>query len=206
MDEKSEVYVEKLLSTKPPSTSKKCKFLASVLKDALAKCHSSRGNVSVSSPEAEEAASVFDEEEEVFVSEIISKYMELKLKRKATVSWALSPEAEELTVTPKAVQRHGSYGDERGELFSAGSRLSRCSSATSFDAFVSVKTRFSRSSSMNKIDFQDFSRQSVFLDLLHCEGWPFGLCRKALLLPPPLKSPSDSWSWKKSGRIVKVDG
>ncbi|KAK4429019.1 hypothetical protein Salat_1201900 [Sesamum alatum] len=190
----------------PPNTSKKCKFLASALKDAFAKCHSSRGNVSVSSPEPEEVATGFDEEEEVFVSEIISKYMELKLKRKATVTWALSPEAGELMVTPKAVERHGSCGDEQEELFSAGSRLSRCSSATSFDAFVSVKTRFSRSSSLNKIDFQDFSRRSIILELLHCEGWPFGLCRKALLLPPPLKSPSDSWSWKKSGRIVKIDG
>ncbi|KAL0360811.1 UNVERIFIED_CONTAM: hypothetical protein Sradi_3765600 [Sesamum radiatum] len=152
--------------TLPPNTSKKCKFLASVLKDAFAKCHSSQRNVSVSSPEAEEPASVFDEEEE----------------------------KQELMITPKAVQRHGSCGDEREELFSAGSRLSRCSSATSFDAFVSVKTRFSRSSSLNRIDFQDFRRRSVILDLLHCEGWPFGLCRKALLLPPPLKSPSDSWS------------
>ncbi|KAL2249630.1 uncharacterized protein LOC105166239 isoform X1 [Sesamum indicum] len=190
----------------PPNTSKKCKFLASVLKDAFAKCHSYGGNISVSSPEAEEPASFFDEEEEVFVSEIISKYVESKLKRKSTVRWGLSPEAEELMVTPKAVQRHGCCGDEREELFSAASRLSRCSSATSFDEFVSVKTRFSRSSSLNKIDFQDFSRRSVILDLLHCEGWPFGLCRKALLLPPPLKSPADSWSWKKSGRIVKIDG
>ncbi|KAI3465372.1 hypothetical protein Pfo_022035 [Paulownia fortunei] len=194
----------------PPTPSKRCKFLASVLKDAFAKCHSSRGKLSVSSTEAEEPANDFDEEE-VFVSAVISKYMESKCKRKSTIGidnikWALSPEAGDLMVTHKGMQRQGSCGENREELFSAGSRLSRCSSATSYDAFVSVRTRFSRSSSLNKIDFQDFIKRSIILEFFHCEGWPFGLCRKALLLPPLPKSPSDSWSWRKSGRMIKIHG
>ncbi|PIN12807.1 hypothetical protein CDL12_14570 [Handroanthus impetiginosus] len=194
----------------PPNTTKRCKFLASVLKDAFAKFHS-RGKLSVSSPETEESASDFDEEEEVFVSAIISKYMESKCRRKSTLGidslkWALSPEEWDLMVTPNAMHQQVSCRDNGEEFLSAGSRLPRCSSATSFDAFVSAKTCFSRSSSLNNIDFQDFSKRSIILELLHCEGWPFGLCRKALLLPPLPKSPSDSWSWRKSGRMIKIHG
>lgn len=123
---------------------------------------------------------------QVFVSAIISKYMESKCKKRA-----LSPEPGIFMVTPKALH--------------CSSRLSRCSSATCFDAFVSVKTRFSRSSSLNKIDFLDLSKKSV-VEVLQCEGWPFGLCRRSLLLPPLPKSPPDSWSWRKNGGTVKTHG
>ncbi|KAG8377638.1 hypothetical protein BUALT_Bualt08G0053800 [Buddleja alternifolia] len=175
----------------PPNPPKRFKCLASSLKDAFSKCHSFQDKLSVASPESEELVTDFDEEEEIFVSAIISKYVESKSKRKSAIGmdsfkWALSP--------------------DRAEFYSADSRLSRCSSAMSFDEFVSVKTRCSRSSSLNKIDFLDFGRRSVILEFIHCEGWPFGLCRKALLLPPLPKSPSDSWSWRKSGKMIKVHG
>lgn len=189
----------------------RCKFLSSSLKDTFSKCPLYPGKLSVSSSEAGEAAIGFDEEDEVFVSAIISKYMESKCKRKSAIGienfrWAASP--EHFLLAQKATRKQpGSSGESREECSSAGSRLSRCSSATSYDAFFSVKTRFSRSSSFNRIDFQDFSKRSVLiLELFNCEGWPFGLCKKAFLLPPLPKSPSDSWSWRKSGGMAKTHG
>lgn len=138
--------------------------------------------------------------------------MESKCKRKSAIGvealrWALSP--QHFLLARRGRWRSGGSGESREESSSgAGSRrLSRCSSATSYDAFFSVKMRFSRSSSLNKIDSQDLSKQSiVILELLKYEGWPFGLCKKAFLLPPLPKSPSDSWSWRKSGGIATVHG
>ncbi|XP_057786287.1 uncharacterized protein LOC131003755 [Salvia miltiorrhiza] len=176
---------------------KKCKCLASVLKHTFAKCHFLRGNLH-STPEPEEPPNDFDQEEEIFVSAIISKYMESKSKRKSSnfgidsIYWAAAGEIE-----------RGENGVENAEeYFSAGSGVS------SFDAFVTAKTTcLSRCSSFNAVDFQDFDkRRSLILELIHCQGWPFGLWRKALLLPPLPKSPSDSWLWTKSGRIVKIIG
>ncbi|GFP94540.1 hypothetical protein PHJA_001598400 [Phtheirospermum japonicum] len=189
----------------PSHPSRKCKCLILALKDAFAKCHSFRGKVTHSSLELDEPISIFDdEEEEIFVSAIISKYMESKSKRKSNIgidsfNWALSP---------AAVKKYGNCVENVDEFWSANSRLSRCSSDTSFDAFVSAKTCLSRCSSLNGIDhFQDFGgnrRSSVILELMNCEGWPFGLCRKALLLPPLPKSPADSWSWRKSGGMIRI--
>lgn len=89
------------------------------------------------------------------------------------------------------------------EFLSAGSRLSRCSSVTSLDAFATAKTCLSRCSSLSRNEFQHYDRQrSIILEFIHCQGWPFGLCRKALLLPPLPKSPADSWLWSKSCRII----
>ncbi|KAL3840381.1 hypothetical protein ACJIZ3_024972 [Penstemon smallii] len=189
----------------PNNLSKRCKYLiiASTLKDAFSKCHSFSEKLSVlSHEEKEEGETSTDivEEEEVFVSAVISKYMESKSKRKFTFAndglyWALSP----LTAAGPKKQEDGGE-----EFFSVGSRLSRCSSASSFEAFVSVKTRFSRCSSLNNIDFpKDFGRKrSIIVEFCHYEGWPFGLGRKAFLPPLP-KSPSDSWSWRK--KTIKIN-
>ncbi|KAK6118893.1 hypothetical protein DH2020_047346 [Rehmannia glutinosa] len=200
----------------PNNPSKRCKcILTSALKDAFTKCHSFQDKLPDSTPESEELVSNFDEEEEIFVSAIISKYMESKSKRKSNIYidsfyWALSPEAGDFITTPKkSVKRsQDNGGKNEDEFWSAGSRLSRCSSDTTFDAFVSAKTCLSRCSSLNRIDnFHDYGkRKSIILEFIHCEGWPFGLCRKALLLPPLPKSPADSWSWRKSGRMVKIHG
>lgn len=151
--------------------------------------------------------------EQVFVSAIISKYKESKCKRKSSgidsFNWAFSPTAGELFITSKSV-KETSNEEDRYEFLTVGSHLSRSSSATSFDAYISVKTCLSRCSSLSsidslsKIDYKDSHRRSIIQELCQCEGWPFGLCRKALLLPPLPKSPSDSWSWRKSARMVKI--
>lgn len=148
---------------------------------------------------------------QVFVSAVISKYMESKEKRKSSLAgdsfcWAFSPRRD-LCMTPKGMEgKGGNQQDEaREEIFlTPRSRLSRSTSLSSMDAFSSAKTTFSRCSSMSRIDFPDYRRRRLIIqELRHCEGWPFGLCKRVLLLPPLPKSPSDSWSWRKSTRMVK---
>ncbi|XP_075087133.1 uncharacterized protein LOC107830574 isoform X1 [Nicotiana tabacum] len=193
-----------------PNTSKRFKFLASTLKDAFSNCHSFRKS-SHSTPEEDDPICDYDnEDEQVFISAVISKYMELKCRRKTNNStdkftWAFSPTTGDLFISARLRQKEEDNEDqekeEREDFYSVASRLSPCSSSTSFEAFVTAKTIFSRSSSVDRIDFQDLWRHSVIQEFSHCEGWPFGLYQKALLLPPLPKSPSDSWSWRKSAGI-----
>ncbi|KAL7085192.1 hypothetical protein ACP275_14G266800 [Erythranthe tilingii] len=201
----------------PPNHSKKSKCIASSLKSAFTNFPSFRAKL----PQTEEPVVNFHQEDEIFVSTIISKYLESKSKRKSSndniiIGADLRSFFYLATVSRPPVAISG--GGDAEEYFSAtGCLLSRCSSAsagtTTFDdAFVSAKTRLSRCSSLDtntnivSNDFQDFDRRrSIIAELIqYCEGWPFGLCRKAILLPPLPKSPADSWSWiKSSGRIVK---
>ncbi|KAE8683343.1 hypothetical protein F3Y22_tig00111210pilonHSYRG00375 [Hibiscus syriacus] len=110
--------------------------------------------------------------------------------------------SESLYITSKQGKQRGG-DDKEDELFSIGSCFSLYSSGASKEAFVSANTDFSRRSSLNKIDFpeiwrldlQDSRRRSIIYELCDCEGWPFGLCKKTVLLPPLPKSPSESWSW-----------
>lgn len=148
---------------------------------------------------------------QVVVSAIRSKAME-KLKRRHSnladsFSWVYSPTTGEFYMTSKGGQRKEDYDDEDDdmeEFVTVGSCLSCCSTALSREAYYSIKSNFSRSSSLNGLDFQEFWRRSIIRELCHCEGWPFGLGRKAVLLPPLPKSPSESWKWRKGSRIVKM--
>ncbi|XP_031119458.1 uncharacterized protein LOC116022740 [Ipomoea triloba] len=188
----------------PSNPSKRCKFLPSTLKDAFANCRNFRGKLSGTRPEDGGATSdeEEDDEDEVFVSAVISKYMESKIKRKTSITWdkfgwAFSPAAGDLFTTAKAAPAPAE--EEEDEFMSVGTHLSRCSSAGSLEAFFSAKTTscLSRCSSLGRIEFPEYRRRSsIILEFSHCEGWPFGLCRKAVLLPPLPKSPSDSWLWR----------
>ncbi|NP_001352317.1 uncharacterized protein LOC104645200 [Solanum lycopersicum] len=199
------------LNQESPNHSKRFKLLVSTVKDAFANCHSFRKR-SHSSPEEDDPSCDYDDEQ-VFISAVISQYMELKCRRKTAITtdkftWAFSPTTGDLFISARLRQKEEDNEDqeteEREDFYSVASRLSPCSSATSFEAFVTAKTVFSRSSSLDSIDFQDLRRHSVIQELSDCEGWPFGLYRKALLLPPLPKSPSDSWSWRKSASMVKM--
>lgn len=145
---------------------------------------------------------------QVVVSAIRSRAME-KLRKKPSnltdsFSWVYSPITRELYITKKGVEPK--EDDDGEEFISVNScfSCSCCSSAASRDVFLSVKTSFSRSSSFNGLDLLDFQRRSIIQELCHCEGWPFGLCRKAVLLPPLPKSPSESWSWRKGTKMVRT--
>ncbi|KAI3767374.1 hypothetical protein L2E82_17470 [Cichorium intybus] len=192
----------------PPNPSKRCKFI----KDALATCHTFCRKLSSETLEHEQEdddASNYDDQQEVFVSAVISKYMEAKSKRKVGLTvdsfiWGFSP-TELLPARNETL--HAYAGDVEGndEFYSTCSHLSRSSSSTTAQAFMSVKTNLSRCSSMSSIEFPIVRRRrSIMRELCHCEGWPFGLCRKALLVPPLPKSPSESWMWRKSTRLIKI--
>ncbi|CAN6682120.1 unnamed protein product [Malus baccata var. baccata] len=192
-----------------PNPSKRCKFLAACLTDAFANCHTGR-KLSVSSHAEECLTSDFDEEQEVIVSAIRSRAME-KLRRKPrsfsdSFSFVYSSKSGDLFITQKGVEKQEDHeDDEKADFLSVASCLSCCSSdAASRDVFLSVKTSLSRCSSLNGIEFRDFPNQSIIQQFRHCEGWPFGLCRKAVLLPPLPKSPSESWLWKKGTKFVKM--
>ncbi|XP_044476087.1 uncharacterized protein LOC123203704 [Mangifera indica] len=204
----------------PPEDSKRCKLLAMVLKNVCSncQCHSDSGRLSLSSPVEEFQTTDFNQEQEVVVSEIRSRAME-KLRRKSSpvtdsLAWVVSPRSRELYL--KAHQQKDDEDEEdeedgRDEFFSVGSSFPCYSSAVSREAYYPVKTNFSCCSpglkgfdfqEFQKLDFQDLQR-SIIQELCLCEGWPFGLCRRAVLLPPLPKSPSESWSWHKGTKIAK---
>ncbi|KAL1112156.1 hypothetical protein V6Z11_D02G108700 [Gossypium hirsutum] len=178
-----------------PRQSKRCKFLATVLKEAFSNCRTFNGRRSDSGLEEEYSTSDINDVSQEVVSEIRSRAMEKMKHRPSLVaesfSWVLSPSKQAKGRDKDEIE------DEADEFFSIGS------------SFLSANTDFSRSSSINKIDFpeiwkfdfRDFSRRSIIHELCHCEGWPFGLCKKTVLLPPLPKSPSESWSWRKGTKL-----
>lgn len=100
----------------------------------------------------------------------------------------------------------GNEDNTGDEFYSVQSFLTCCSSAATKEAFFSVEANFSPCSSLNGFDFldEDHKRRAILQEICHCEGWPFGLCRKAVLLPPLPKSPSESWSWSKGTKIIRT--
>ncbi|XP_038884891.1 uncharacterized protein LOC120075509 [Benincasa hispida] len=195
----------------PPNPSRKC-FLAGALKDAFCNCHTFSKQLPNSNDKDEYSTSDFDDQEEEIVSEIRSRAME-KLKRKTNLSdsfsWVFSPATKELYVTSMEIEKMDESGNEDNtgdEFYSVQSFLTCCSTAATNEAFFSVEANFSRCSSLNGLNFldEDLKRRTILQEVFHCEGWPFGLCRKAVLLPPLPKSPSESWSWNKGTKIVKT--
>ncbi|KAL9255282.1 hypothetical protein AKJ16_DCAP23583 [Drosera capensis] len=96
--------------------------------------------------------------------------------------------------------------DDEDEFLTARSSATNCSSAADTEAFFSVKTMFS-CSDVNPVKAEYLAephRRSVMQEFSHCEGWPFGLCRKTLMNPPLPNPPSAPWSWYKDGvKIVR---
>lgn len=136
-----------------------------------------------------------------------------KLKRKTNLSdsfsWVFSPATKELYITSVEIEKMDESGNEDNtgdEFYSVQSFLTYCSTAATNEAFFSVEGNFSRCSSLNGLNFldEDLKRRTILQEVFHCEGWPFGLCRKAVLLPPLPKSPSESWSWSKGTKVVKT--
>lgn len=195
----------------PPNhtATKRYKCLAATLKEAFSHCRTSRGRLSTASLDEECPNSDFDEEQEVVVSAVKSRAME-RQKHKPSVardnfSWVYSPETRELYITQMVAlhEREDVDDDQKEEFLSVKSCFSCHSSRLSGELFYSVKTNFSPCSSLNDLDFSEYWRRSIIQELCHCEGWPFGLCRKAVLLPPLPKSPSESWLWRKKQQSTK---
>ncbi|XP_078156863.1 uncharacterized protein LOC144552742 isoform X2 [Carex rostrata] len=79
------------------------------------------------------------------------------------------------------------------------------------EAFFSMKSNFSRCSSQGATASWDENKgvkayQSVLEEFNHLEGWPFGLCRRPLVLPPLPNMPADSWMWHRRKSETKSFG
>ncbi|GAB4852111.1 hypothetical protein Ancab_016301 [Ancistrocladus abbreviatus] len=198
------------------TSSNRCRFLTSALKDAFSNCHTCKPRQSFSAPEEDTPISDLDDEQEVIVSMVRSRAMEAKFRRRNflrndSFSSVFHPTLGEVFVRAAAKNKSDNNNDEeRDEFLSVKSHFSvSCySTAADTEAFFSVNTNFSRCTSLNLdagLDcFLDLQRRSIIQEFCHCEGWPFGLCRKAVLLPPLPKSPSESWSWHKGARTLKA--
>ncbi|KAI3938139.1 hypothetical protein MKW98_018695 [Papaver atlanticum] len=158
-----------------------------------------------------------DDEQEVVIRAIRARAMEARLRRKngytttQNLLQVLNSMNTELINNPNQIsspQTEEEEDEEKETYFSAGSCFSRCSSASgevlsqcsygSREVFFSPRSCSSRCSSKKVTEFFDVNeRFSKTKEPCHCEGWPFGLCRKAMLLPPLPNSPSESWSWRK---------
>ncbi|CAL1371702.1 unnamed protein product [Linum trigynum] len=192
----------------PQNTSKKCKFLmVSTLKDAFSICRSCGGHISPLKQQQDEdhvpntTTGLKNYEQEVVVSTIRSRAMEKSKQKVFVITDSFSGD---LFFSPE--KQKDREVDKEEDFYSVGSCLSRCSSSLSKggEEFFSVKTNLSRCSSLSQVEYPSIHRcGSILQELCHCEGWPFGLCRKAVLLPPLPKSPSESWLWQKGTRSAR---
>ncbi|KAL9247612.1 hypothetical protein vseg_021027 [Gypsophila vaccaria] len=121
---------------------------------------------------------------------------------------------ENCTVKPKEEIKED--GEDENDEF-ASVHLS-FTSVDDYEVFYSVRANFSCCSSLKDpglaeskwwtaevLDSAELRRRAIIQEFCHCKGWPFGLCRKTLLLPPLPKSPSESWSWCKiPAKVVKT--
>ncbi|XP_057720946.1 uncharacterized protein LOC130935277 [Arachis stenosperma] len=195
----------------PNHHTKRCKIFAATIKEVFSfNCQNSCRKLSIASLDDEEFPAITDleEEQQVVVMAVRSRQAMEKQKHKPGLYVTQ-------TITTKEKKEGGNeeeHDDQREEFCSVKSCFSCCSSsnaaAVSDEAFCSVKTNLSRcNSSINEavelFPPPEYWRRSIIRELCHCEGWPFGLCRKAVLLPPLPKSPSESWLSSKIQRSSK---
>lgn len=182
--------------------------VATGLKDALTHCYKCKGRkVSLSDHEDNDEKLIgdFNYDHEIVVFQIRSQAME-KLRQKPRICM------ERLTYHSK--EEPNIEKEEGIEFCSVGSSFSECcTSDLSVEAYMTAKTEFSRCSSLKGEELENqwkmyylngIRKGSVIQELCHCQGWPFGLGRKASLLPPLPKSPAESWSWRKPNRVAPI--
>ncbi|CAF2054024.1 hypothetical protein HID58_069466 [Brassica napus] len=182
--------------------------VATGLKDALTHCYECKGRkVSLSDHEDNDEKLIrdFNYDHEIVVFQIRSQAME-KLRQKPRICM------ERLTYHSK--EEPNIEKEEGIEFCSVGSSFSECcTSDLSVEAYMTAKIEFSRCSSLKGEELENqwkmyylngIRKGSVIQELCHCQGWPFGLGRKASLLPPLPKSPAESWSWRKPNRVAPI--
>ncbi|GAB2214283.1 hypothetical protein Droror1_Dr00018625 [Drosera rotundifolia] len=183
------------------------------LKGALSMCDCRKSSLAFSSPEEYIPITTDDySEHEVIVALIRARAVEAEYKHGISqvteqYSSAFNSSVIELHVAASRAQKAKNDEDEdEDEFLTARSSASYCSSSADTEAFFSVKTIFS-CSDVNSVKSEYLAephRRSVMQEFSHCEGWPFGLCRKTLMNPPPPNPPSAPWLWYKDGvKIVR---
>ncbi|XP_058089065.1 uncharacterized protein LOC131235946 [Magnolia sinica] len=176
--------------TKSPSIP--CKFFLSALKDAFGQCHVFPiGRQSPLSLEDENPTSDIEDDQAVIILAVRSGAMKAKLRRKGSLTmeslcWVLSPATGELFIAPKGGKDEDHEEEDEDE------------------AFFSVKSCFSHSSSASGVECKHVRSRSVLEEFCYLEGWPFGLYRKMMMLPPLPLSPSESWSWYRGNQTLMM--
>ncbi|CAL9217957.1 unnamed protein product [Arabidopsis halleri] len=183
--------------------------VATGVRDAITYCYRCKGRkVTISDQEDDDdnkPIGDFDYDHEVVVFEIRSRAMEkLRKKRKTGIDG----------LTCKFMKEYDIEKEEGNEFCSVRSSFSECCmSDMSIEGYMTAKTEFSRNSSLNGLELEnqwkiyyvnEIRKGSVIQEFCHCQGWPFGLGRKAALLPPLPKSPAESWSWRKPTRVTPI--
>ncbi|XP_010461542.1 PREDICTED: uncharacterized protein LOC104742257 [Camelina sativa] len=182
---------------------------ATGVRDAFTYCYRCKGRkVTLSDHEEDDdnkPIGDFNYDHEDVVFEIRSRAME-KLRKKSRIGM------ERLTYQP--TKECDIEKEEGNEFCSVRSSFSECCmSDLSIEGYLTAKTEFSKNSSLKGLELEnqwkmhyvnEIRKGSVIQELCHCQGWPFGLGRKAAMLPPLPKSPAESWSWRKPTRVTPV--
>ncbi|ESQ30867.1 hypothetical protein EUTSA_v10011797mg [Eutrema salsugineum] len=181
------------------------------LRDAFTYCYRCKGRkVTLSDhhddDDDDKLTGDFDYDHEIVVFQIRSRAME-KLRQKPRISM-------ERQITYQSKEESDIEKEEGIEFCSVGSSFSECChSDLSIEGYMTAKTEFSRCSSLEGVELEnqwkvyyvkELRKKSVIQELCHCQGWPFGLGRRAALLPPLPKSPAESWSWRKPNRVAPI--
>ncbi|RRT83243.1 hypothetical protein B296_00000417 [Ensete ventricosum] len=112
------------------------------------------------------------------------------------LAWAMSPTTGRVRMTPM----RKTDGEEEGDC----GGYEEDDDDDESEAFFSVKSWLSCCSTDGSTESKEISGGSILEEFRHCEGWPFGLCRRAVLLPPLPSSPSDSWMWHKRNLVSRT--
>ncbi|KAF3773435.1 hypothetical protein EJ110_NYTH55268 [Nymphaea thermarum] len=172
----------------------KMSSLCGPMKDALSLCSFSAVQEDSFDSESEELPPTNFDIQHAIISAMRSRATEARQRPKScsslsdSLQWVFSPMTGEFTIAPReshSAALPGPKEDDRRE--------------DETEAYFSVKSSFSRCSSIAEVEFKDVGRWwQLINDLGRCEGWPFGLlCPKSVLLPPLPSAPSESWVWRK---------
>ncbi|KAG6532350.1 uncharacterized protein LOC121975356 [Zingiber officinale] len=175
--------------------------LPKLIRNVCAQCHGSclRSPSTLSSSVDE----IFDSDlshKELIMLELQARAIRAKWRKPqelftGRLTWAVSPTTGRVCVA-STIRDIGNHEEDKEEEEEIGS-----------EAFFSVKSCFSccsvelgASFCTELKDYEYWGRKlpSIWEEFKGCQGWPFGLCRRAVVVLPPLPdSPSDSWTWHK---------
>ncbi|XP_073009535.1 uncharacterized protein [Typha latifolia] len=185
----------------PKLSSNYCKSLPTLIRDGCAQCHLSCLRTPSSLSSDDENPDTYIDTKQVIILEIRSRAMKAKYSKpndfsyssSSALSWPFSPTTGKALTSPKRKRN----GEEECDNDIVGD-------GEGSEAFFSVKSCFSRCSSHGASESKEFQRPTILEEFCHCEGWPFGLRRRAVMLPPLPSSPSDSWMWHKKNLVTKT--
>ncbi|XP_074560201.1 uncharacterized protein LOC141816291 [Curcuma longa] len=182
--------------------------LPKLIRNVCAQCHGSclRSPSTLSSSVDE----IFDSDlshKELIMLELQARAIRAKWRKPqelftGRLTWGVSPTTGRVRVASPlrdiddvAEDRQGNHEEDKEEeeigseaFFSVKSSFSCCSAELGSSFCTELK------------DYENWGRKlpSIWEEFRGCQGWPFGLYRRTMVLLPPLPdSPSDSWTWHK---------